>query len=418
MGAFEYAALDARGRERKGVLEGDSPRQIRQRLRADGLMPLAVEALEQPLEPASGKASAAASGSRRPARRALFGRGLTPAELALVTRQLATLIRAALPVEEALATSARQADKARIKKLLLGVRARVVEGHSLADGLEAFPGVFPDLYRATVAAGEQSGHLAVVLERLADYTEARQQLSQKTQLAMLYPALLTVIASLVVIGLLTYVVPQVVQVFDNIGQQLPWITRALIATSGFLQAQFAWLVLGVAGVAIGFVWLLRREAFRRCWHALLLRLPLLGRLIRGMNAARLARTLSILAASGVPVLEALRIAGQVLGNLPLREAVAQAAERVREGSSLSAALDRAGHFPPMMVHLIASGEASGTLESMLARAADHQERELEGRLALLMGLMEPALILIMGGVVLVIVLAILLPIFDLNQLVK
>ena len=401
MPAFQYAALDARGRTRKGVLEGDTPRQVRQTLREQGLLPVTVEEVV---------ARERIRGSRR-AR-------ISPTELALVTRQLATLVSSGLPLEEALGAVARQAGRARIGSLLPAVRARVLEGHTLATALEDFPRVFPDLYRATVAAGEQSGHLDVVFERLADYTEARQQLRQKLGLALFYPLILTVVAVLIVAGLLAYVVPQVVQVFESMGQELPLLTRALIALSDFLRTQGLFVLLGLMLIVTGFIYGLRRRGFRRRVHRMLLRLPLWGRLVRGINTARYARTFSILTASGVPVLEGLRIAAQVIGNLPMREAVERAAGRVKEGSSLHTAMQESGYFPPMTVQLIASGEASGRLEAMLERAAVQQERETETLMAALLGIFEPVLILTMGVVVLTIVLAILLPIFDLNQLVR
>lgn len=402
MGAFEYSVLDSRGRQRKGVMEGDNARQIRQLLREQGYAPLTVEEV-----------------ARREARGGFaLRRGIGATDLALITRQLATLVRSALPLEEALQTVARQSERPRLKSMLLAVRARVMEGHSLAAGLGEFPHVFPELYRSTVAAGEQSGHLDVVLERLADYTENRQQMRQKIMLALFYPAILTLVALGVTIALLTYVVPEVVQVFANIGQQLPWLTRALIAVSDFLRGYGLWLLAALVLLFVLGGYLLRSPEIRHRFHALLLRLPLLARLVRGLNAARFARTFSILAASGVPVLEGLRISAEVLSSLPMRAAVEGAAERVREGASISSALEASGHFPPMMLHLIASGEASGKLESMLERAAANQERELETLIAALMGLFEPLLILTMGAMVLVIVLAILLPIFELNQLVQ
>jgi general secretion pathway protein F len=293
-----------------------------------------------------------------------------------------------------------------------------MEGHTLADGLSEFPHVFPEIYRCTVAAGEQAGHLDVVLERLADYTEKRQQMRQSILLALFYPAMLTVIALMVTVGLLTYVVPEVVKVFNNVGQELPWITTALIGVSDFLRGYGLYLLvlLMVAGAVV--TRLLRIPRMRKRWHHFQLGMPLFGRLSRGVNSARFARTLSILNASGVPVLEGMRISAEVLGNLPMREAVYEAATRVREGSGIATALDKSGYFPPMTLHLIASGESSGRLDSMLERAADNQEKELESAIALLMGVFEPFLILSMGAVVLVIVLAILLPIFDLNQLVQ
>jgi general secretion pathway protein F len=403
MGAFEYSALDSRGRQSKGVMEGDNARQVRQQLREQGLTPLAVA----PVVEREGRRGG--TGSRR---------GISATDLALVTRQLATLVRSGLPLEESLRTVARQTEKARIKSMLLAVRSRVTEGHPLAYGLAEFPRAFPELYRATVAAGEQSGHLDAVLERLADYTESRQQLRQKIQLALFYPAMLTLMALVVTVGLLTYVVPEVVRVFEGIGQQLPLLTRLLIGLSDFLREHGVWLLLGTVLGVVAFRRALRVPAQRWRFHALLHRLPLIARLMRGVNTARFSRTLSILAASGVPVLEALRIAAQVLSSLPMRASVEDAASRVREGSSLFTALERGGYFPPMTLHLIASGESSGRLEEMLERAAENQERELETTIAAIMGLFEPLLILAMGGIVLVVVLAILLPIFDLNQLVK
>ncbi|MDQ2696465.1 MAG: type II secretion system inner membrane protein GspF [Pseudomonadota bacterium] len=405
MGAFQYSALDEQGRTRKGLLEGDTPRQIRQQLRERGLLPVTVEEV-------AGRERQAAG------RRIHWGARVSATELALTTRQMATLINSGLPVEEALGAVARQAGKARLGSLLMGVRGRVMEGHTLATALADFPRVFPELYRATVAAGEQAGHLDVVFERLADYTEARQQMRQKVSLALFYPLLLTAMAVLIVAGLLAYVVPQVVQVFENIGQDLPLLTRILIGVSDFLRTHHLLLLGGVTALALVLYYGMRRVAFRRQVHRLWLRLPLLKRLIRGIDTARFARTFSILMASGVPVLEALRIASQVIASLPMREAVERAAVRVKEGASIHSAISESGWFPPMTVQLIASGEASGRLELMLERAAIQQERETETLIAALLAAFEPLLILVMGLVVLTIVLAILLPIFDLNQLVK
>jgi general secretion pathway protein F len=405
MPAFQYAALDTQGRKRKGLVEGDTPRQARQLVRERGLVPLTVQQV----------AGKAASGGDRGK---LWGVRVNPTDLALITRQLATLVSSGLPLEEALGAVAKQTNKTRLANLLMAVRARVLEGHTLATALTDFPRVFPELYRATVAAGEQAGHLDVVFERLADYTENRQQMRQKIGLALFYPLLLTGVAIAIVTGLLAYVIPQVVQVFASMGQELPWLTRTLIAVSDFLRDN-GWVLLAViAMLVVGFTLCLRRSGFRRRVHRLLLRVPLVARLIRGNNAARYARTLSILMASGVPVLEGLRISSQVIGSLPMRDSVEQAAVKVKEGSGLSAAIAEGGYFPPMTVQLIASGEISGRLEVMLERAADQQERETGTLIAALLGVFEPMLILLMGIVVLIIVLAILLPIFDLNQLVQ
>jgi general secretion pathway protein F len=405
--AFEYQALDAAGRRRKGVAEGDTARIVRARLRQEGLTPLEVEEVAE-----QRSARTAGAGPVR------GGRGIRALDLALATRQMATLARAGLPVEEILGTVARQTEKAFVRNVLTAVRTRVMEGHGLAAAMGAFPRVFPELYRTTVASGEQSGHLDLVLERLADYTETRNTLHQKITLALFYPIILTLVAIGVTAALLVYVVPEVVQVFTGIGQELPWLTRALIASSDALRDHGLWVlaVLVVGGLLTSR--LLRREAWRFRFHALLLRLPLIGRLTRGIQTARFARTLSILAASGVPVLEALRTGGEVIGNLPMRAAVASAAQRVREGSGIGRALEQTGYFPPMTVHLIKSGESSGKLNEMLDRAAQTQERELETRIGMVVALFEPLLIVTMGAVVLTIVLAILLPIFEMNQLVN
>ena len=403
MGAFEYTAIDPKGKERKGVIEGDTARRVRQQLREQDLLPLAVT------EIAEKSASQTRSFTLR--------RALSATDLAIITRQIATLVQSGIPLEEALTAVGEQNDSPRIKSTIMGVRAKVMEGHTLADGLSDFPRAFPPLYRATVSAGEQSGHLDAVLERLADYTESRQELRQKVVNAMIYPIVLTILALSIVSLMLVYVVPKVVGVFSNTGQELPALTRSLIMLSDFLR-DYGVVILILIGI---FVWIahrvLRNPGPRRKRDAFLLRLPIIGKLVRGFNTARFTRTLSILTGSGVPVLEALQISGEVIGNLPMREAVESAASRIREGAAIGKSLATSGHFPPLCIHLISSGEASGKLEAMLGRAAVNQEREVDGIIAALLGILEPALIVGMGGVVLLIVLAILLPIFELNQLV-
>ncbi|MBA6418988.1 type II secretion system inner membrane protein GspF [Pseudomonas neustonica] len=403
MPAFEYVALDNAGHTRKGVEEGDSPRQVRGRLRDQGLTPMSVNQVAE-----------STSRLRMPS----MQKRIKPLELSLATRQMATLAGAGLPIEEVLGTVARQSESPRVKSALSAVRTRVMEGLPLAHALSEFPSVFPPIYRTTIAAGEQAGRLDIVLERLADNVEAQNAMRQKIQLAMFYPAILTCVALLVTVALLTYVVPEVVQVFDGMNKELPLLTRSLIAVSDTLR-EWGWLMLLVM-VAMGFgaKTLLKKDSNRRRWHELLLKLPLLGRLNRGLNTARFARTLNILAGSGVPLLDALNMSASVISNLPMREAVSEAAQRVREGAGIGYSLERSGYFPAMTLSLIKSGESSGTLDQMLERAAETQERELEARIAMVMGVFEPLLILAMGGVVLLIVLAILLPIFELNQLVN
>ena len=405
MSAFEYTVLDQKGREKKGIAEGDSARLVRQQLREQDLVPLTVIEVKKHV---SGDKTSSFS----------FNQRISTTELALMTRQLATLSRSGIPLDEATATVARQSIKPKLKKLLLGVRSKILEGHTLADGLRDYPHIFTEMYCATVAAGEQSGHLDVVLERLADYTEQRQQLQQRLKLALIYPVILTIMSILVVGGLLTYVVPEVVKVFSDTGQQLPFLTIALIAVSDFMQDWFIYLLLAMIIAFIGFKKLLHQPVFKKQYHQFLLKIPVLGNLVLGGNSAQFSRTLSILAASGVPILDAMRIAVKVMDNIPMREAVEAASQQVSEGGSLSSTLESSGYFNPMLINLIASGEATGQLEQMLERAAMNQERELETTMAMLMGLLEPLLIVAMGGVVLIIVLAILLPVLDLNQLVK
>lgn len=403
MAAFEYLALDPRGREQKGLIEADSPRQARQLLREKQWAPLEVKQAKSKEDVSRGGLS--------------FGRGLSARDLALVTRQLATLVQAALPIEEALRAAAAQSTSAKIKSMLLAVRARVMEGYSLAAALREYPSAFPELYRATVAAGEHAGHLGLVLDQLADYTDQRQQSRQKIQLALLYPVILMVASLAIVVLLLGYVVPDVVKVFVNTGQELPALTRGLIATSDVVK-NWGWLiVLGLIGAFLAMRAALRDPALRLRWHAFILRIPLIGRLSRATNTARFASTLAILTRSGVPLVEALSIAAAVIANLRIRERVVEAAQKVREGSSLTRALDATGEFPPMMLHMIASGEKSGELDQMLARTARNQENDLAAQVSLLVGLFEPFMLVFMGAVVLVIVLAILMPILSLNQLV-
>ena len=404
MGAYRYVAVDSHGKEQKGILEGDTARQVRQLLRARALLPVRVTEVQT-------------TRSRAQSRRFSGRRGLSALDLALLTRQLATLVRAGLPLEEALLAVSEQSERARIKGILLGVRAKVLEGHTLASGLEGFPNAFPHVYRATVAAGEQAGRLDAVLERLADYTESRHSLRQKVNHALIYPVVLTGLALTIVVLMLVYVVPRVVGVFETTGQTLPGLTRALIGLSTFLQDWWFLVLAAIAGAVVGVNGLLRRETIRRRYHRWLLTLPVLGRVSRGFNTARFTRTLSILTSSGVPVLEALRIGGSVVTNLPMRDAVQEAAVRVREGGAIGRALAQSKLFPPMSIHLIASGEASGKLDSMLEHAANHQENEMDSLLGTLLSILEPALIIVMGLMVLGIVLAILLPIFQMNQLI-
>jgi general secretion pathway protein F len=405
MGAFEYTALDAGGKEQSGILEGDTPRHIRQMLRERQLLPVAVNEVAQ-------------KEATRQKSKSFSVRGRVSAgDLSLFTRQLATLVRAGLPLEESLLAVSQQTERPRIQSIVMGVRARVMEGHTLANGLTEFPRVFPEIYRATVSAGEQAGHLDSVLERLADYTESREGMRQKVLAAMLYPIVLSVMCFAIVCGLMTFVVPKVVAVFEASKGKLPFITQALIGTSNFMRENGLYLIIGIGLTVFLFNRWLRNPNNRRRWHRVQLRMPIAGRLSRGFNTARFTRTFSILSAASVPVLEALRISGEVVTNLPMRDAVADAAARVREGAAIGRSLSVSKLFPPMTIHLISSGESSGTLENMLERAAIAQERELDGLLDAMVGLLGPLLIVTMGLFVMGIVFAMLLPIFEMNQLI-
>jgi general secretion pathway protein F len=406
MTAYRYEALNAAGKLIKGVIEGDSERQVRSQLRGQSLRPVEV-----------GVANRQAANSA-PGKAGLFAPRISMGDFALVTRQLATLVASSLPLDECLQAAAEQSRKPRIKGMLLQVRSRVAEGHTLAYAMGEFPQVFNERYRAMVNAGEHAGFLGPVLEQLADYSEQRQYTQQKLKMAMIYPIILVGVAIAVVVALMVFVVPELVGIFAHTKATLPLLTRVLIASSDFLRDYGIWIFLAIVMAVVLFRQALRDPVRKKRWHAVLLKTPGISGLITAMDTARFASTLSILMASGVPLLESLRIAGQVLTNLVLRAESEIVAERVQEGSSLHRALQHSGRFPPMMVHMVASGETSGELESMLDRSASNQERELEMTLGTMMSIFEPLIVVIMGGMVLTIVLAVLLPIFDLNTMVK
>ncbi len=408
MGAFSYRALNEAGKSVKGVMEGDSERQVRSLLRAKKLKPLEVLSV-------NGKTDTAASGgfSLLPKPRAR----LNTRDLSLVTRQLASLVKSGLPLDEALHATARQNTKQHVKQILLQVRTKVLEGFSLAQAMGELPGAFNEMYRALVRAGESSGYLGPVLERLADYTQNSQAMQQRIKLAMIYPIVLFIVSISVIVLLMAFVVPDLVKIFDQNKRQLPLLTEMLIATSDFVINWGIYVFFALVAAVIGLRRLLKIDAYQLRWHRMQLRLPVIGNLVRQVNSARFAATLSLLSSSGVPLLQALTIAGQVMSNRLLQASCEQVTNAVREGSSLYRAMDNAGTFPPLLVQLVASGETNGTLPQQLDNAAKDQERELEGVLGMTMGLLEPLTIVFMGVSVCLIVLAILMPILDLNKLV-
>ena len=403
MGAFEYQALDAEGKTRKGLIEADTAKQARQQLRGMSLMPLKIGEVSQTTLNGEIKSR---------------GDKINVATVALITRQIATLVSAGQPVESAYYAVSRQTPKNRTKRVLLSVRAKVLEGFPLSEALKEFPHIFDSMYCASVHAGEQSGLLDVVMERLADYLEARQDIQRKTSQALIYPLLLGIVVFALVAGLLTFVVPQIVQVFEGFDQELPLITQWLIAISDFSKAYGLHLLIGLSAIILLYRQLLKFAWFSLLRDRILLAIPFVRYLVKLSNTARFTRTMSILVSSGVTALDSIRISAEVILSQPMKSSVVSAADRVREGEHISDALEQTGYFSPIVLQLIEIGESSGKLGEMLERSAKAEENEFTGVTAIFIGLFEPAMILVMGLVVLAIVLAILLPIFDMNDLLQ
>lgn len=406
MPAFHFVAVNNKGQEQKGVIEAETEKQARQLLRQRTLIPLNIRATQQKKTDIKGVTFSFLKRER----------GLTAKDLALITRQFATLLAAGLPIEQALQAVAEQTQKAHMKGLILSVRSKVMEGHTLSGALQEHPEAFSSLYCATIAAGEKTGHLDKVLLRLADYTEQQWHLRQKLQSALIYPSMIIFVAFGIVGFLMEYVVPKMVSVYGHLKQGLPGMTEVLIVLSEGIKAYGLYVLLLMVIAVIGWRRALKKHpALRERSHHILLRLPLVGYAANTSNTARFARTLSILSASGVPALEAMGIASQLITTIPIRKAVEEAVHRVREGMAIHLALKEAQFFSPMTIHMVASGEASGQLEAMLERVAQQQEDEIVRLIDVALALFEPAIILIMGAVVLFIVLAVLLPIFQINQ---
>jgi general secretion pathway protein F len=406
MPAFRYEAVDAGGATRKGVVNADNPRSARADLRSQGLTPLMVDAIAAQLD------AAGVAKSRG------FGERLSQVELALFTRQLASLLEAGLPLEQAFTALLEQAERPYVRDLVASIRSEVMGGASFSDALSRHPRDFAEIYRALVASGEQIGQLSRVLSRLADYIERSNALIQKVRLAFIYPGIVTVVAFAIVIFLLTYVVPQIVSVFANTKQKLPLLTTMMLAVSNFTRAYGIYVALIAIGGFLAWRRALKNPVLKRRFHSWLLTAPIYGKFERSMNTARFASTLAITTGSGVPILRALETSRDTLSNVAMKELVEEASASVREGVSLARALSAQRHFPPMLVHMIRAGEITGELPAMLDRAASAQQADLERRALTIAGLLEPALILAMGVVVLLIVLAVLMPIIEINQLVR
>ena len=403
MPAFKYKAIDQNGIEISGSIEGDTERHVRSILREKKLIPLLIKIINKEK---SGKLRFSVS------RNTLSG-----VELAYFTRQSATLIKSGIPIDEALFAINEQNKKQHISDIILTIRSKILEGFTLSSSLADFPQSFPLIYSTTVSAGEQSGHLSLILEKLADFIESKQKLNQQIKNALIYPSALIVTALMVIAFMLAYVVPKVVYIFENFDQQLPLLTRIMIATSDFLINN--WLFIIAASLSLFLIVRqgLKNEKNKIVAHNSILKLPIFGRLVRNMNSARFMQTLSILTSSGVPILDALKIASNVITNLPMKRAIEETTIRVSEGESISMSLSQAGLFPSLMIHMIGSGENSGRLDEMLDRATSNQEQEVENTINILLGIMQPLTVIIMAMIVLLIVLAILLPIFEINNLI-
>ena len=403
MPAFKYKAIDQNGIEISGSIEGDTERHVRSILREKKLIPLLIKIINKEK---SGKLRFSVS------RNTLSG-----VELAYFTRQLATLIKSGIPIDEALFAINEQNKKQHISDIILTIRSKILEGFTLSSSLADFPQSFPLIYSTTVSAGEQSGHLSLILEKLADFIESKQKLNQQIKNALIYPSALIVTALMVIAFMLAYVVPKVVYIFENFDQQLPLLTRIMIATSDFLINNWLFIIATSLSLFLIVRQGLKNEKNKIVAHNSILKLPIFGRLVRNMNSARFMQTLSILTSSGVPILDALKIASNVITNLPMKRAIEETTIRVSEGESISMSLSQAGLFPSLMIHMIGSGENSGRLDEMLDRATSNQEQEVENTINILLGIMQPLTVIIMAMIVLLIVLAILLPIFEINNLI-
>ncbi|MDI9819500.1 MULTISPECIES: GspF family T2SS innner membrane protein variant LspF [unclassified Legionella] len=399
MGAYHYQALNKAGNTSKGVIEGDSERHARQLLRERGLIPTHIRPIVKQQQ--SGRKDK-----------------LSAQDLALLTRQLATLLAAGIPVEESLRGVSEQTEKDKVRELIIGVRAKVVEGYALAQAMGEFPNAFPELYRATVGAGEQTGRLDLVLEKLADYTENQQATRQKIQQALIYPSLMVIVSTAIISFLLAFVVPKIIEVFASSGQSLPEMTKLLIAISDIIKSYGLFILGSIIAILAIFKKSLANTNIRTAWHKVLLKLPITSYLTRSVNVARYIHTFGILFAAGVSVLETMRVSASLIANLVMRNAFDVAAVRVREGTAISQALKETGFLSPMATHLIASGEKSGQLAAMMERAASHLDNEVKRLIDTALTLLEPLVILFMGAVVLFIVLATLLPVFSMEQLVS
>ena len=406
MPAFQYVALNPEGKEIKGILEADSARQLRQTLRDQALTPMQVEPSNKQFDKDSNQHGFY-----------LFTPKLKALDRVLFTRQLSTLLASSMPIEESLNAIAQQNEKQSNKALIMGIRSRVLEGNSLAQSLLEYPSSFSNLYCSSVAAGEQSGFLDQVLDNLSNYLEREHESYRNVEMALMYPIILLIVAFVIVGALMVYVLPDMIDVIENTGQTLPWATTLLISVTELLKSFWWALLCGILALSLFIRGILNREKVRLIWDAYKFSLPIIGKIIRSSNSARFSNTLSILTKSGIPLVDAMKIASEVVANKALQTDLRTATQDVVEGKSLRESLENISHFPPMMMHMIGSGEQSGELDQMLARVAEYQQAEVERLVSTLVKLFEPAMMIIMGGTVLFIVMAVLLPILSMNQIV-
>ncbi len=404
MDAFEYSSLDQEGKNKTGIIQADTEKHVRQLLRDQNLIPTQIEKVDDNYDSTD-------VGKKQSTQ-------LRAGELPIIIRQLSTLLKAGLPLDEALSTTIEQSDHKNSKKILITLRAKLMEGHPLAYAMELFPKAFDELITTSVEAGEQSGNLDEVLLRLAEYLEQRQDMNKQSWTALLYPIILILTSIAVVSGLMVYIVPKVIQVFENNNAELPMITQVLVALSAWVKKYGLVLLITLMVSIVVFVVALQNQEFKYKWHAFLLKVPIIGNFIKLAQSARFTRTLGILTKSTVPIVQALSLSSKVIKNLAIKKSVEKTATQVREGSSLSRSLKTNGYFPPMTIRLINSGEQSGILSEMLERAADTQERDVNHKLTSIISIMQPVAILIVGVMILLIVLAMLLPIFQMNTIVN
>lgn len=408
MAAFEYQALDAKGKTIKSITNGDHAKQVRAELRAQGLIPLDVKPIS---DSAANRSDQKGKGGNRRVK-------IRVNDLSIITRQMATLLESGMTVEETLSAVIKQSEGHKIKSVMSDIRSLVTEGYSLSDAIAQYPNSFPEIYRASISAGEQSGTLDNVLDRLADYLEDSHAMQQKISQAVVYPIFLFFVCAAILVALITVVVPKVVNVYEDTKQELPSLTKGVIKLSDFMVDYGVLLAIVLAAIIVGLKFIFSKRGPKLKLHALYLKIVGLRKMVQNIDSARMARTLSIMVGSGVPILSSMKASEGVMNNLVLQGDLQVASTEVGQGVSIGRAIGRSGNFPPLLVHMISSGENSGRLGHMLEKAATATENEMQTRISMMVSLLGPLMILLMGSLVLVIIMAILMPMFQLQDMIN